>query len=331
MRSALALAIVAASGSAWADKAASREHYEKARRAYAAAAFDVAIAELELAYREFPAPEYLHDLGQAYRRAERACEAINHFERYLQAKPDATNRAEVEHELAALSGKCTPVPAAAAAPTTPAPAQVAPIALETPAPTAPMRAQPASLPEVTRFDAVVANAHSSMRSPYELVVAGGVELISAGPVVVPPVGDLELAAERTAFASVHIGVGLSLARLPYQDASSGTVWLATPELLAESHYQVAPRWTLLGTGAIGATWISGLGAGNPFVAGGMSSSAIVTPRVRAAAGIAWRANDRVALRVLPLGYEWSPARGKLAADISALRGFAMSAGVELGW
>lgn len=101
----VAFAVLLASTFAQADsgprKASSLEHYKKGRTAYAAGGFAAAIDEFELAYREHPAPEYLHDIAQAYRRLDK-CDAVSYFERYLAAKPDAKNRADVERALAEL-------------------------------------------------------------------------------------------------------------------------------------------------------------------------------------------------------------------------------------
>jgi RNA polymerase sigma-70 factor (ECF subfamily) len=309
--------ILATSSVARADKATSLDHYNKGKAAYAAASFETAIAEFELAYKEMPAPEYLHDIAQAYRRLDKTCEALGYFENYLAAKPAAKNRAEVEGHIAALAPKCAPPPA---------PVVVEPVT-QAPAP-APVRV--AAVEQPMR---VVVRETPVTPSPYSLAVAGGVVLLDAGPVVMPPIGQLDATVRRSLGGAydLHVGAGLALARVPYDDMATGTVWLVGPQLTADAAYRVRPRLSLIGGAALGATVISGLGTGNPFTTGNMSSGAIITARVKAELGVAWRANDRVDVRVLPVGYQWSPARGDLADDISALHGFTMSAGVAVGW
>lgn len=319
---AIALAcVLATSGVARADKAASLDHYKRGKAAYAAASFETAIAEFELAYKEMPAPEYLHDIAQAYRRLDKSCDALANFEKYLAEKPAAKNRAEVEAHIAALRPKCAPAqPLPAVEPVAPTPAS---------APPAPVRV--AAVEQPTRV--VVRENSVTAPSAYSLAVAGGVVLLDAGAVVMPPIGQLD-ATVRRGFGGaydLHIGAGLSLARLPYDDMTTGTVWLTGPQLTVDAAYAVHARVSLIGGAALGATVISGLGAGNPFTTDNMSTGAIITARVKAELGVSWRASDRVNVRVLPAGYQWSPARGKLAGDIDALHGFTMSAGVAVGW
>ena len=341
---ATAVACILASASvAHADKATSLEHYNKGKRAYAAASFELAITEFELAYRAHPAPEYLHDIGQAHRRLGRPCDALAHFERYLAAKPTAKNKAEVEQLVATLRPGCAPAPATTApqtstTTTTPAatPSAPGPSQSPSPSPAASTVGAPARVAVATpAASTAISTAASPSReaSPYSATASAGVVLLDAGPVVMPPVAQLELGVRRRLAAAydLHAGAGLALARLPYDDMASGTVWLVGPQLAVDAAFPLGSRLSLVGGAAVGATAITGLGEGNPFVDGGMATGAIITARVRGELGIAWRASPRLAVRVVPVAYQWSPARGKLADDISALHGFAMAAGVAVGW
>ncbi|MDQ3340731.1 MAG: sigma-70 family RNA polymerase sigma factor [Myxococcota bacterium] len=322
--------VLASSGVARADKATSLDHYNKGKTAYAAASFETAIAEFELAYKEMPAPEYLHDIAQAYRRLDKSCDALAYFEKYLAGKPAAKNRAEVEQHIVALKPKCAP-PAATPTPASTPTAPPAPVVVaEASAPVAAPRVATVVEPSQTR---IVGRVATTRPSPYSVAVAGGVVLLDAGPVVMPPIGQLDASVRRRFGGAydLHAGAGISLARLPYDDMKSGTVWLAGPQLTVDAAYAVHPKLSLIGGAALGAIVISGLGAGNPFTTDNMSSDAVITARAKAELGVAWCASDRVTVRVLPAGYQWSPARGKLADDIDALHGFTMSAGLAVAW
>src|SRR5688500_3138035 len=145
------LVVCLLASAAYADKPASLAHYEKGKQAYAAGKFELAVAEFERAYAAWNAVEYLHDIGQAYRRLGRCNEAATALERYLAGKPDAPNRVAVAGHIQALRAKCPahaasqPAPAAPAAAPAPAPA---PAAAPAPAPAA--APTPAPAPEPAR-------------------------------------------------------------------------------------------------------------------------------------------------------------------------------------
>lgn len=309
-------------GIAHADaKATSLDHYIKGRKAYVAASFEVAISEFERAYAAYPAPEYLHDIAQAYRRLDR-CDAVGYFERYLAAKPDAKNKTDVERQIAALSRRCSPTPAP---PAPPAPVESA-ASPSTPAP-APPRVAVVDAATVATPDSSISTTARSAAPPslYALTASAGVALLDAGPVVMPPVGQFELGARRRVLVApvdVNAGVSFSLGHLPFDDTSTGTVWLFSPELVGEARYTVYPRWSITGTVGAGAMVMTGLAEGNPFTTDAMDSGTITTARVRASVGVAYIASDRLTVHVAPLGYQWSPRRDALASDINALHGLA---------
>lgn len=128
--------------------------------------------------------------------------------------------------------------------------------------------------------------------------------------------------------SLQVGANLSIARLPFDDTMSGTVWLAGPELVASAGYPLTPKLSLLGGLAAGAQLISGLSTGNPFTPNGMAHDSFVALRLRGELGVAWRANDRLVVRVAP-GYQLTPRRAPFAADIDALHGFVLHAGIAV--
>jgi tetratricopeptide (TPR) repeat protein len=86
-----------------ADKA--REHYSIGLRAFELGRYVEAIAEFEQAYQLKDAPGLLYNIGQAYRLSNRPEEALRYYRTYLERKPDAANRDEVQtkiHRLVAL-------------------------------------------------------------------------------------------------------------------------------------------------------------------------------------------------------------------------------------
>jgi len=146
----------------------------------------------------------------------------------------------------------------------------------------------------------------------------------------PPVPDLSLGVlhDMNLPAHLQLGARLSVARLPFDDVMTGTVWLTGPELIASASHALHPRIAAIGGVAVGAQLISGLSAGNPFTTDGEEHGAFVALRLRGELGVAWRASDRISVRVAP-GYHFMPRRSAFAADIGALHGFAIDAGVSL--
>ena len=63
--------------------------------------WDQAIVEFEAGYRAKPVPEFLYNLGQAYRLSKRPEKALGFYRRFLYTLPaDAPNRVEVERQIA---------------------------------------------------------------------------------------------------------------------------------------------------------------------------------------------------------------------------------------
>jgi tetratricopeptide (TPR) repeat protein len=96
-----------------------RALYVEAKTAYDAGRFDDALVGFQAAFAKKPLPGFLFNLGQCERQLGHHDRAIFFFERYLDEKPDAGNRALVE-ELIAESRARLPAPApAVVAPPTP--------------------------------------------------------------------------------------------------------------------------------------------------------------------------------------------------------------------
>ena len=79
-----------------------RVHYDKAETLFASGQFAAAVSEYQAAYGAAPLPDFLFNIGQCYRNLGRWDEAIFSFKKYLEHKPDAADRADVEVTIAEL-------------------------------------------------------------------------------------------------------------------------------------------------------------------------------------------------------------------------------------
>lgn len=114
------LLIFTIGGSSSADDArAARQHFDDGSKLYDLGKFRQAAHEYEEAYQAKPDPALLFNIGQAYRAAGDATEAITAYKAYLRHVPEARNRADVEAHLARLQR--TLDEQRAAAPTTASP------------------------------------------------------------------------------------------------------------------------------------------------------------------------------------------------------------------
>jgi hypothetical protein len=121
----------------------SRAHYEAGLARFNAGNFEEAVREFELGYQLRALPLFLFNIAQAARRAGQLQKALDHYERYLQEQPAASERAEVELRIAQLRAQL-----AAAAP--PAPAEPPPPAIAPAAATVTLVAPAPPPPEAPR-------------------------------------------------------------------------------------------------------------------------------------------------------------------------------------
>jgi hypothetical protein len=77
-------------------------YFERGRHAYEDAHYEEALAAFQQAYSLRPLPELLYNIGQCADRIGRRDLAIDAFQRYLDAMPDASNRVEVATRLQLL-------------------------------------------------------------------------------------------------------------------------------------------------------------------------------------------------------------------------------------
>jgi tetratricopeptide (TPR) repeat protein len=98
-----------------------RQHYRLGLELYMKSRFDEAAIEFETGYRLQPQPLFLYNIAQSARRAGRVDKAIDYYQRYLAASPNAPERAEVERQLVELEQlRAASRPPQAATATTPA-------------------------------------------------------------------------------------------------------------------------------------------------------------------------------------------------------------------
>jgi tetratricopeptide (TPR) repeat protein len=85
------------------DLVAARAHYMKAAAAFAGGRYDEAASEFTAAHAAKPDPSLYYNIAQSHRLAGHRAEALANYRRYLEALPDAENRAECEAQIVALT------------------------------------------------------------------------------------------------------------------------------------------------------------------------------------------------------------------------------------
>lgn len=92
------------------DKKKALELYDRAKVQYDLGHWKQAIDLWVQAYETFNAPEFLFNIGQAYRQDGNCDRALFFYRRYLASKPDAKNRGEVEGFMKELEAQCKAAP-----------------------------------------------------------------------------------------------------------------------------------------------------------------------------------------------------------------------------
>jgi tetratricopeptide (TPR) repeat protein len=128
-------------------KQSAEAHYQKGMKAYTLGHFPEAIEEFEKAFELRQEPIFLYNIAQSHRQNNKPDRAIFFYRRYLEAEPNAKNRADVEKRIKDMESNLNAKPDAAVAPA------LAPAAMPAPPPVAqPMPAPapaPASFPAPT--------------------------------------------------------------------------------------------------------------------------------------------------------------------------------------
>lgn len=78
------------------------ERFDRGMAQFVLAHYDEAIREFEAGFLDHPSSEFVFNIAVAHQLAGRKPEAITGYQRYLQLRPDAPNRAQVEAALRAL-------------------------------------------------------------------------------------------------------------------------------------------------------------------------------------------------------------------------------------
>lgn len=84
------------------EEAEARLHFEDGRLAFAEGRNEIALSEFTAAYEISQRPELLYNIGLVEDRLRHDRDALDAFERYLEALPDAENRASVESRIRVL-------------------------------------------------------------------------------------------------------------------------------------------------------------------------------------------------------------------------------------
>ena len=87
------------------DMSRAETEFRKAEDLFAAGQYRDAVERYEKAYELSEIPDILFNIGQCYRNLGDYKSAVDHFERYLEGKPDADNRDAVERTIADLNKK----------------------------------------------------------------------------------------------------------------------------------------------------------------------------------------------------------------------------------
>ena len=176
----LLLSVAGHAGEPPAAKEKARVHFKAGSAFLEAGVYDKAISEYLEAYRLLPLPDFLFNLGQAYRLQGTAADlqkAAQYYRQYLAQRPDGVGAAEAREHLASIE----PDPGAApsgkeAAPATPS---------LPPPPAARVNEPPPSVvvaPAAAATDASATSAETSIarRPAFWVVLVGVVVLVGAG-------------------------------------------------------------------------------------------------------------------------------------------------------
>ncbi len=224
-----------------ADTEEARAAFTAGQAAYSAGRFSQALTDFQRAYELTNEPDLLYNIATVHDRLRHDAEALEAYRRYLAARPDSEDRANVEARIAVLEEAVARASAEAAAEPADEPTEGVPDEVALPAPSEP-----------TSEDETVVPAVSSDPGP--------------GPWIVTGVGG----------AAVAAGVVLLvLTQLDMDTVASGTRWTD----IQGAHDRVpvfsVTGWTLLGVGvaavAGGLIWAAVGGSSDTEVAIGPGS------------------------------------------------------------
>jgi len=172
------LALVLAAAASTEESAEAKVHFQAGSTHYQLKQYSEAIREFAAGYALSPRPEFLINLGQAYRGAGDLAQALSMFKQYLEKAPaNAKPRAQVEQLVKQLEAQLKDAP-----PATPnGPAFEAPEPKPTPrAADAPVKEEPPSLVPVDSPPPAVVKQEPSHTSPLVWIIPVAAVVVAAG-------------------------------------------------------------------------------------------------------------------------------------------------------
>jgi hypothetical protein len=309
----------------------------------------------ELETNDAKKPPYLYNIAQAYRQAHRCSDAEFFYKRYLSlrdqdtAKPlEADRRAEIEGWIAEEE-KCaatettiaqhrpdsTIKPEGTSPTTTPPTTTTKPVTTTTTQPTKTVATKSGDDTGNGNGDDDDAHASGVTKSatagaqPQMFVarLTGGVGKVEAGNLTVPIQGTFDLFAGYPIAINdqLEIDVGVNLGYMPVPFTNLMTNANQTASFIsaladAGATYTVAPSIGIRGDLGVGALIFSGMGdPGNPFTNNGAATTgALGMLAVRAALSGDYAITPNLIATLVPIAFEYSPAKSGLRDDIKSI-------------
>jgi hypothetical protein len=343
------------------QKADARVLYDKANVQYDLQNYAEAAKLFTDAYTAYPSTTLLFNIAQAHRQSGDCTKAIHFYTRYLEKKPDASNRREVEGFLSDLRaqqarGGCAATPAPTPAPTTaptPAPTTApttAPAPVPTTAPAPAPTTAPAPAPTTAPAPATTTAASTSGQIDGGMVSsgftpdAGAPALIEArfgvGPSF-PRFGDLE-PAPGMGFAlgagfpikagSMALDAGALVSYTPIawegEAGELGTVSLTSLMANVGARKELIEKLSVRGELGLGMLIMSGVdAAGNPFMGPDqMATGALSFFAARVGVGVEYALARNLMLTAQPAVISFSPT-SKLRDEVTSIQRYELLVGV----
>jgi tetratricopeptide (TPR) repeat protein len=98
----------AASGNV--NREIAKKHYELGEKLYEYGDYNKALGEFNKAYDLAPIPALMFNMGRCHEKLGDLKQAVSHYQRFLAAKPNAGNRAEIEEKIKSLKAKMKAAP-----------------------------------------------------------------------------------------------------------------------------------------------------------------------------------------------------------------------------
>jgi hypothetical protein len=310
--------------------------FAKATTAYNLGRFDEAVTLFSKAYEAWPHPDFLYNIAQSHRLAKNCKQALHFYKRFLSIKDQDTEapltpkkREEIDRFISELTECVAKTDSSASVqPDTlvkpqPAPAEATGGAGGGAAqPSTAGRAGPRIAALDARRDAGEPNATTEpAAAPGVAVVsvAGGVALLGAGKLGIPPQPVVRLAAGYPIHVepmTIALGGALSYTPLPYtvMDEQRFGAMIGARAAAVVS-YPVTPKLSLHGELGLGIVSLSGLSAGNPISAD-RSAKTFTLPSVALGVALDYEITRGVTATLSPLSVALSKgADGMYASSL----------------